>query len=197
MWIRFKSRALFAIHIYLGGVNAVSGEPLMENAATMLRRQNLRFNNKSVQDYVVTPQQLWLDGIASNEGIVRQFVAMPMGSGYSVEAQVSGEELVGGLQFCITPSTRTTKGITIETPTLISLKVQPLVGKIILVDVLDCGYVKDIKYKILKKEGIPTDQQRLVFCGKKLEDGELSVIMKPTCREANTIRSYSARLQHP
>lgn len=88
MWICFKSRVPLAISIYLGGVNAVSGEPLIETAATMLRRLNLKSNNRSIQDYVVTPQQLWLDGIASSEGVVRQFVAVPMGSKYSVEAQV-------------------------------------------------------------------------------------------------------------
>jgi len=104
MWINFESKDRFAIKIYVGGVNAVSGEPMIENAATKLRRLNLIAQKKSVQDYVVTPNQLWLDGIASNDGCVRQFVAMPLGSGYSVEAQMTGEDLVGGLQFEIIPA---------------------------------------------------------------------------------------------
>lgn len=35
---------------------------------------------------MVSPEQPWLDGIADGDGTVRQFVAMPLGSGYSVEA---------------------------------------------------------------------------------------------------------------
>lgn len=105
MWIQFESKHRFAIKVYLGGINAISGEPMVENAATKFRRLNLVAQQKSVQDYVVTPEQLWLDGIASNDGRVRQFVAVPLGSGYSVEAQTTGEDLVGGLQFDITPAT--------------------------------------------------------------------------------------------
>ena len=104
MWINFKSDCRFAIKIFVGGVNAISGEPVTENAATKLRRLNLVAYDKSIQDYVVTPDQLWLDGIASENGHVRQFIAMPLGSGYSVEAQVTGEDVAAGLQFEITPS---------------------------------------------------------------------------------------------
>ncbi|KAL8641273.1 MAG: hypothetical protein Q9228_001892 [Teloschistes exilis] len=102
MWIRFASDDQFAINVSVGGVNAISGEPLVETSATQLRRLNLMSERKSVQDYVVTPQQLWLDGIASTAGRVRQFVAVPMGNGYTVEAQVTGEEVTGGLQFQVT-----------------------------------------------------------------------------------------------
>jgi hypothetical protein len=34
MWIRFRSTKLYAIKIYVGAVNAVSGEPAVETAAT-------------------------------------------------------------------------------------------------------------------------------------------------------------------
>ena len=51
------------------------------------------------QNYVVSGVQPWLDGIASGHGTIRQFVAMPLGSGTTVEAQVTGEERVGGLQL--------------------------------------------------------------------------------------------------
>ena len=60
---------------------------------------------ESIQEYVVTPKQLWLDGIANDNAHVRQSVAMPLGSGHSVEAQVTGQDLVEGLQFHVTPST--------------------------------------------------------------------------------------------
>ncbi|OCK93017.1 uncharacterized protein K441DRAFT_495920, partial [Cenococcum geophilum 1.58] len=103
MWIRFHSTRTYTIKIYVGGVNAISGEPAVETAATKLRRQNLLRQSKSIQDYVVVPDQLWLDGIATRDGNVRQFVAMAAGTGYSVEGQVTGEEATGGLQFEITP----------------------------------------------------------------------------------------------
>ena len=43
------------------------------------------------QNYVVVPGQPWLDGYCVEKGIIRQFVAMPLGQGYSVEEQLTGE----------------------------------------------------------------------------------------------------------
>ena len=51
------------------------------------------------QNYMVTPPQPWLDGIAVGKGLIRQFVAMPLGMGYTVEGQVTGEERFGGIQI--------------------------------------------------------------------------------------------------
>lgn len=72
--------------------------------STRGRDLSLLADQKFVQDYVTIPDQLWLDGIASTQGRVRQFVAMPMGSGYTVESQVTGKDVTGGLQFEITPA---------------------------------------------------------------------------------------------
>lgn len=58
MWINFSSMDRFAIKVHLGGVNAISGEPMIENTTTKLRRLNLLEKKKSIQDYVVTPHQL-------------------------------------------------------------------------------------------------------------------------------------------
>jgi hypothetical protein len=44
-----------------------------------------------------------LDGIATMDGTVRQFVAMPYGSAYSVQGQVTGQEVTGEMQFEVTP----------------------------------------------------------------------------------------------
>ncbi|KAI1413445.1 hypothetical protein F5Y13DRAFT_189352 [Hypoxylon sp. FL1857] len=104
MWIEFEANRPFMIKIYAGGVNVVSGEPSVENQDTWRRRSYLQKVDKNIQDYVVAPKQYWLDGIATSPGVVRQFVAMPAGSGYSVEAQITGEDTVGGLQVEITPS---------------------------------------------------------------------------------------------
>ena len=53
------------------------------------------------QDYLVCPPQPWLDGIKTGEGQIRQFVAMPLGAGFTIEAQVSGEERFGGIQVAV------------------------------------------------------------------------------------------------
>jgi hypothetical protein len=106
MWINFKSMCAkkYLIKIYVGGVNAVSGESAIEDAGTQLRRQaKQRPGAASLQDYIVVPQQKWLDGIADSNGTVRQFVAMPFGGGYSVESQVTGRDAAGGIQIEVTP----------------------------------------------------------------------------------------------
>lgn len=41
-------------------------------------------------------EQPWLDGIATGTGTIRQFVAMPLGLGYTVEGQLTEEEQFGG-----------------------------------------------------------------------------------------------------
>ncbi|WP_291207144.1 hypothetical protein [Hyphomonas sp.] len=98
LWLNFKNKGPdwgldfpVAIKVAAGKINAVTGETW---------RAGL---HREPQDYMVSPDQPWLDGFAIEKGVIRQFVAMPLGDGYSVEEQLTGEAEWGGLQISVAP----------------------------------------------------------------------------------------------
>ncbi|HET9380937.1 MAG TPA: hypothetical protein VFP69_08925 [Streptomyces sp.] len=88
MWLSFGGTTEpAALQVGVGKVCAISGRPWSD-----------RLSHRA-QNYVVLPRQPWLDGIKSGKGTVRQFVAVPLGLGATVEGQVTGEETWGGVQL--------------------------------------------------------------------------------------------------
>ncbi len=102
MWLNFDSATIpdhnqeypFAIKIATGKHCAVTGSEWTDG----LRRRP--------QDYLVSPTQPWLDGYVVEKGLIRQFVAMPLGAGYSAEEQLAGRAEHGGLQLAVYPMKR-------------------------------------------------------------------------------------------
>jgi hypothetical protein len=87
MWLSFNASEPAALQVGVGKVCAVSGLPWIEHLIG------------DPQNYVALPDQPWLDGINAGDGFIRQFVAVPLGSGATVEGQVTGEETHGGIQL--------------------------------------------------------------------------------------------------
>ena len=93
-WHHYSSSYPFADKVATGKVDAVSGKTWTDGL------------HRKPQDYVVVPRQPWLDGYNVGRGVIRQFVAMPLGAGYTVEEQETGEADAGGLQLIVYPMTR-------------------------------------------------------------------------------------------
>jgi len=91
LWIGFDAAAWKpnAVKIGVGGVNAISGAAWDDRLRA------------SPQDYLVSPPQAWLDGVISGDGSVHQFVAMPLGMEYTLEAQMTHAESIGGIQILV------------------------------------------------------------------------------------------------
>jgi hypothetical protein len=91
LWLGFHAASWKpnAVKIAVGRINAISGEPFDPVL------------HSDPQDYLVCPDQPWLDGVHTGQGSIRQFVAMPLGLGYTVEASMTGAETFGGIQITV------------------------------------------------------------------------------------------------
>jgi hypothetical protein len=89
MWLGFlavwwKPNALM---IGADGVNVVSGEAWEASLSA------------EPQNYLVAPDQPWLDGIKTQAETVRQFVAVALGAGYTIGEQLRPGAATQGVQF--------------------------------------------------------------------------------------------------
>ncbi len=91
LWLNFLGGYPVALKIATGKICALTGQPWSPDLVS------------EPQNYVVIPDQLWLDGFCVGQGLIRQFVAMPLGDGYSAEEQLTGLAQHGGLQFVAYP----------------------------------------------------------------------------------------------
>lgn len=91
LWLGFTGASWKpnAVTVAIGGINAISGQAHEDGL------------HDNPQDYAVVPIQPWLDGINTGRGSIRQFVAMPLGRGYTVEASLTGKERQGGIQITV------------------------------------------------------------------------------------------------
>lgn len=92
LWLNFDAECdrlplPVALKVGTGKINAVSGEKWKDGLT------------QNPQDYAVLPEQRWLDGFNVSKGVIRQFVAMPLGQGYTVEERIDPESDVGGIQI--------------------------------------------------------------------------------------------------
>jgi hypothetical protein len=102
MWLHFNSSHIedgrveypFAIKVAAGKINAITGNSWSDGLLG------------NPQNYMVAPEQPWIDGYCVEKGLIRQFVAMPLGSGYSAEEQLTGDPVYGGIQIAVYPMKR-------------------------------------------------------------------------------------------
>ena len=91
MWLDFNAAYPMAVKVAAGKIDALTGEDWTNDLVA--RPQN----------YLTVPEQPWLDGFCVAKGLIRQFVAMPLGQGHTAEEQLTGEAQHGGLQIVVWP----------------------------------------------------------------------------------------------
>lgn len=101
LWLLFKSDYIvdqapypFAVRVLTGKVDAITGEEYEPGLCS------------KPQNYLVSPEQPWLDGYCVGKGVVRQFVAASVGEGYTAEEQITGLGQYGGIQIIVYPMKR-------------------------------------------------------------------------------------------
>ena len=102
MWISFNNYVRpKALIVGAGNINAISGKPFDASKIDHTKPSTIDVKLEEEQNYLVVPPQPWLDGWKAEDGKVYQFVAAKIGSGQTVEGQITGEEKESGIQFIV------------------------------------------------------------------------------------------------
>jgi hypothetical protein len=94
-WLEFRAKldSPRAVRIGAGSINALTGAAWDDTL------------HGAPQDYLVCPYQPWIDGFKVGPARVRQFVAVPLQAGLSIEHQLTGHDS-GAIRFaCYAPRT--------------------------------------------------------------------------------------------
>lgn len=166
MYVKFTSKVPFAIKIFAGGVNTITGKANHETISEM-PDLSLGCNHygRPKQDYAVAPNQPWIHSLIKAKVTTHQFLAHRVGSQAGYVAQVGHTDAVVCMQFEITPR----KNI----PGVVYIGVETLSGKRIETDAYLSHTVFELEAKIARiatKEGIETKQQCLYLRGQKLAE---------------------------
>jgi len=97
LWVKFSSKYIpkrqtkypFAVKIGTGKISAITGDEWVK----VIRED----------DYCVVPEQPWIDGYKVDNDEIRQFVAAPLGAGFSAEEQLTRKAEHGGIQIEVYP----------------------------------------------------------------------------------------------